>query len=161
MPTLTSVSPASLVFLGGRVQTHLQAEHRKRHANVAHRCYGMAGRRTVERHCLSDRTALWCRGRVRNNKLSSFSHSKDDGPDWRASLGGTVALHERFRYPTNPCDHQKIQRRKEVRTARRALFLFAASRHCRTCSRGPFFETLRAFFPSLSRTRTLPLEKTT
>ena len=39
--------------------------------------------------------------------------------------GGTVALPERFPHPTNPCDCQIVQRRTQVRIARRAPFLFA------------------------------------
>ena len=53
-PTSTSVSPASLVFLGGRlVQMHLQAEHRKRHANEctdAEHCGLLRFRKGEERH---------------------------------------------------------------------------------------------------------------
>ena len=61
-------APVSLVFLGGRlVQLHLQAEHRKGHAMAPYRECGMAGRRTVECHSLSDRSAHLCRARVRSN----------------------------------------------------------------------------------------------
>ena len=71
--------PASLLLLGGRlVHTHMQAEHRERDGKAlmgnaaAHRRCGKArrltGRRTVERHVLSDRTALLCCARVRNSR---------------------------------------------------------------------------------------------
>ena len=70
----------------------LQAEYRKRHANalmgntaVQSEC-GTAkrstGRRTVERHTLSHRTAHMCPARVRYNSLSSCPSKDVGGKAW-------------------------------------------------------------------------------
>ena len=71
---------------------HLQAEHKKGLANAFYRESRMEGRRTVERHSFSDRTAHLCRARVRSNRLAAF-HATGDGAEWRARSGGTVALY--------------------------------------------------------------------
>ena len=71
------------------MQTHLKAEHRKRYANAfmentaAYRDHGKAkrstGRRTVERHLLSDRTVHLCRARVGNTSMNMFPLTNDGG----------------------------------------------------------------------------------
>ena len=97
---VTPVSPASLVFLSGRL-VQLQAEHRHRRTNIAGNREGgkakrSTGRRTVERLRLSDRTAHLCQFRVRNSSLNKFLLHPKREQLWRAFLGGIMACH------TNP-----------------------------------------------------------
>ena len=87
-----------------------------------------AGRLTVQRDLLNDRTTHLRCTHVRNNTFKQLFHAKDDGAWRRPCLGSIVALHVRSRCVTNPRDRQRIQRRKEVRTARRAPLHCAASR---------------------------------
>ena len=141
MPTSTFLSPVSLGFLGERLELHLQGEHRKRHANATFRGCGMAGRRNVERHSLSGLTAHWCS--CSKQQFGQFSFTPEDAvAEWRAVLGGTVALYVRSQQITNPRDCRRVQRRKEVRTARRA----PTSSCCVTCDANQDARAPKAIF---------------
>ena len=78
-----------------------------------------------------------------------------EGPTWEPHCDLSRALSRESAHARN---RSRIQRYKEVRPARNALFLFDSSRH------GGEALSVRhreSFFPSLSRTRSMPLEKTT
>ena len=106
--TSTSVSPASLVFLGGRlVQTNLKAEHKYRHANAlmgnpsAYRECGTA-QRSMGRHIADLHPA---------KRLSVFYSKMLEGP-------ALEVVHVRSRYSAHARNRSRIQRHKEVRPVR-------------------------------------------
>ena len=91
----------------------MQAEHRKRHTNalMLRPTANAEKQREAQEHALlnvytqrSHCSFVSCP--CSKQQQEQLCPPEDDEAKWRAVLGGTVALLERFRHPTNPCVRQ-------------------------------------------------------